>query len=100
MDSSKLESQLSYMHKIWELLESFDETQINNFNTLLTLIAIDDKNFVVNYVQGVVGGIQLKKYDICPTCQVKHEKNDYNHIIGSLKQNATATEKGAPQGYV
>ena len=100
MDKSQTEAYLNNMHKVWDFINSLNKEQLTTLNSMLTLMALDKDNFVINYIQGFLSGKLSYQFDLCPSCMVKHEPGDFSHVNSIIGSNIPQTKGATPAGYV
>jgi hypothetical protein len=72
--SSKIGSIFADTHQLWNTIQTLDSDQIKIVSKLLG--ASQETRSVISYYTGFLDGVNMERWNVCPTCQEDHEDGD------------------------
>ncbi len=74
-------------HSLWSFLKSLSTEDIENVESLITLITkSDDPNETGQYYYGLLQGMKMGQNEICPTCDVAHDIDDHKPFDDKMEE--------------
>lgn len=76
-------------HGVWKFIESLDVDELNMLRMLLSAVTEGKHTNTYNYYAGYIDRTAYSKYEVCPTCNTKHEDGDTAAFNSALQEKLT-----------